>query len=604
MKAIFSFRNLFLVVAVISSLLLTACGGGGGGGGGKNPGTSNITLSIDGSDLGIKSTSRADTDEDDSLLVKTTAYLKGSLKNDIKVEDRKATKSGSNYVCEIKGLVNGYDYRFSAYLNNGKKLMENQISSSELQNNPEIPVNVDTSIKTLAYDSWKSKSPSNASVSNFKKNCENAGLSKDEDFQQLYDPDAYKQSLAKIIKGDEASLPSKNNINTTEIATTDFEKPLTDIEKALIGRWYLNYSNKLHPLNPIGYDYSIEFKNNHTFAGYTPIYEGGSSISPQESIRVSKNARANLRFSNTIEEHIATGTWSYESGKLHLKYTDGNKKNDIEQVFSNVTVKNNTLTWTYSSDDGYSANEIFKKTKWSKPTEPASATKAIVGNWYLYSRNGEIVEQNPETERWEFKSDHTAKLPFEFTNGADKSSNQGTWYYDFGMIYIIPSWGNNNDELWIEIDFEKQSIISCSYEEEEGKEIVIIYKKTNSTQPSTITNKDLVGTWYLNFEDGIPVVPNSKGEVDTMTLKSDGTCTMKTFDLTNSGHSSYWEPEGTAYNDSGKWSYSNGKLTTTIDGYKMTVTATLKDGALTLTGTYEGSTETWTSVYKKTKYSK
>ncbi|MBR4330768.1 MAG: hypothetical protein IKP71_13075, partial [Candidatus Riflebacteria bacterium] len=141
MKSTFSFRNLFLVVAVISSLLLTACGGGGGGGGSNPPATSNVTISIDGSDLNINSSSRAQADDNDSLILKTTAYLKGSLKNDIKVEDRKATKSGSNYVCNIQGLVNGYDYRFSAYLNNGEKLMENQISSSELQNNAEIPVN-------------------------------------------------------------------------------------------------------------------------------------------------------------------------------------------------------------------------------------------------------------------------------------------------------------------------------------------------------------------------------------------------------------------------------------------------------------------------------
>ena len=109
----------------------------------------------------------------------------------------------------------------------------------------------------------------------------------------------------------------------------------------------------------------------------------------------------------------------------------------------------------------------------------------------------------------------------------------------------------------------------------------------------------LVGTWYLNFEDGKPVVPNSKGEVSSMILKSDGTCIMKDFDLTDYGHSTYWEPEGTAYNDSGTWSYSNGKLTTKIDGYTMSVSVTFNNGALTLNGT---EPEPWTSVYKKTKY--
>ena len=143
-----------------------------------------------------------------------------------------------------------------------------------------------------------------------------------------------------------------------------------------------------------------------------------------------------------------------------------------------------------------------------------------------------------------------------------------------------------------------------------------VYKKTKgssnqpvNTEPTTPANppsstSDLVGTWYLNYEDGKPMVGNSQVEVETLTLKSDGTCSWKEFDITDNGHSSYWEPEGTAYTATGRWSYSNGKLTTTIEGYTMSFPVTLKDGALTLTGTYEGSTETYTSVYKKTQYSK
>ena len=74
------------------------------------------------------------------------------------------------------------------------------------------------------------------------------------------------------------------------------------------------------------------------------------------------------------------------------------------------------------------------------------------------------------------------------------------------------------------------------------------------------------------------------------------------FDLTDYNHSNYWEPQGSAETDTGKWSYSNGKLNTNIDGYSMSFPVTLKNGELTMTGTYEDSTETWTSVYKKTKY--
>ncbi len=116
-------------------------------------------------------------------------------------------------------------------------------------------------------------------------------------------------------------------------------------------------------------------------------------------------------------------------------------------------------------------------------------------------------------------------------------------------------------------------------------------------------NEAMVGTWYLNLEDGKPVVPNSKGEVDTMILKSDGTCSMKTFDLTNMNHSTYWEPEGTASSDKGTWRYADGRLYIKIDGQEVSNAVSLDNGALTITGTYEDSSDTWTSVYKKTKYS-
>ncbi len=550
------FRNIFLLMALISSLLLTACGGGGGGGGGGGKGVNEAMVGTwylnfeDGKPVVPNSKGEV-------------SYM--ILKSDgtCTMKDFDLTDYGHPTYWEIT-TSEGTDKGTWSYAD-GRLYVK--IDGEEIS----VPVSLDNGKLTITWTYEDSK----------------------ETYTSVYKKTKYGESQDS---GGGSSQP----VNPSN--------PLSDTEKALIGKWYLNYSDQFHILpDSEGNVFATEFKKDHTFTDYMPVYIDESE-SNRASFKLKTNikTRNSLRLSSKYEIHTATGTWSLESGKLYLKYTDGNKKNDYEQVFSNVAVKNNTLTWTYSSNDGYSANEIFKKTKWTKPTEPASATKAIVGTWYLNSINGESVEQNTETERWEFKSDHTAKLPFEFTNGADKSSNQGTWYYDFGMIYIIPSWGNNNDELWIEIDFEKQSLIdhSWSYEEEEGKEIVNIYKKTNSTQPSTTTNKDLVGTWYLNYDDNKPVIPNSQGEVETLTLKSDGTCTWKEFDTTDYGHSSYWETEGTADIVSGKWSYSNGKLTTTIEGYTMSFPVTLKDGALTITGTYEGSTETYTSVYKKTKYSK
>lgn len=116
-------------------------------------------------------------------------------------------------------------------------------------------------------------------------------------------------------------------------------------------------------------------------------------------------------------------------------------------------------------------------------------------------------------------------------------------------------------------------------------------------------NEAMVGTWYLNMEDGKPVVPKANGDVDTMILRSDGTCTMKEFDLSNRDHPTYWETEGTGESDNGTWGYADGRLYTTVDGVSMSFPVSLDNDALTLTGTYEDSTETWTDVYKKTKYS-
>ena len=116
-------------------------------------------------------------------------------------------------------------------------------------------------------------------------------------------------------------------------------------------------------------------------------------------------------------------------------------------------------------------------------------------------------------------------------------------------------------------------------------------------------NDAMVGTWYLNFEDGKPVVPNAQGKVDTMILKSDGTCKMTTYDLSNRDHPTYWETVGTGESNNGTWGYANGRMYTTVDGVSMNFPVSLDNDALTITGTYEDSTETWIDVYKKTKYS-
>lgn len=120
---------------------------------------------------------------------------------------------------------------------------------------------------------------------------------------------------------------------------------------------------------------------------------------------------------------------------------------------------------------------------------------------------------------------------------------------------------------------------------------------------SLTINDAMVGTWYLNFEDGKPVVPDANGKVNTMILRDDGTCTMTEYVLNNYNHSTYWEVGASDGTDNGTWGYADGRMYTTIDGISGNFPVTLDNDSLTITGTYQDSTETWISVYKKTKYS-
>ena len=269
--------------------------------------------------------------------------------------------------------------------------------------------------------------------------------------------------------------------------------------------------------------------------------------------------------------------------------------------------------------------------------------EAMVGTWYLNLEDGKPVVPNSkgEVSYMILKSDGTCTMKdFDLTDyghptyweiTTSEGTDKGTWSYADGRLYVKI----DGEEISVPVSLDNGKLtITWTYEDSK-ETYTSVYKKTKygsedssegsgggSSQPVTptndgssnggssnggsstavkpTTNQELVGTWYLNYEDFKPVVPNSKGEVSSMILKSDGTCTMKDFDLTDYGHSSYWEPEGTADSVTGKWSYSNGKLTTVIDGYTMTVSATLNNDTLELIGT---DPETWISVYRKTKYS-
>ena len=252
-----------------------------------------------------------------------------------------------------------------------------------------------------------------------------------------------------------------------------------------------------------------------------------------------------------------------------------------------------------------------------------SLRDALVGTWYLNLEDGKPVVTNAkgEVDTMILKSDGTYSMKsFDLTDLNHSTywepegtayTDKGTWRYADGRLYLKIE----SEEFSFAVSLNNGALTLTGTNEDSSDTWTLTYKKTKysesqdsgggSSQPvspitAIPTKNDLVGTWYLNYEDGKPVHTNSNGEVSSMILKSDGTCTMKDFDLTQYNHPDYWEPEGTVYTDTGTWSYSNGKLTTVVDGYTMTVSITLQDGGLTLTGT---TPEPWTSVYKKTKYS-
>lgn len=114
-----------------------------------------------------------------------------------------------------------------------------------------------------------------------------------------------------------------------------------------------------------------------------------------------------------------------------------------------------------------------------------------------------------------------------------------------------------------------------------------------------------MGTWYLNYEDGKPVPAayiDNNVKVPTIILNSDGSCTYIDYDLME--YDDYIYPTGEASKFTGRWSYSNGNLTTIVDGETMSSPVTLAKGELTITNTDEETKETWTSVYRKIMYPK
>ena len=248
---------------------------------------------------------------------------------------------------------------------------------------------------------------------------------------------------------------------------------------------------------------------------------------------------------------------------------------------------------------------------------------AMVGTWYLNLEDGKPVVPNAkgQVDTLVLKSDGTCSMTVYVLSdknqtywevGASEGTDKGTWSYADGRLYIKIDGEENS--FPVSLDNGKLTITS-TYEDSKDT-WTSVYKKTkygesqdsgggSSTAVAPVDstiNQKLVGTWYLNEEDGKPVVPNSKGEAGTMILNSDGSCSMTDYGLTDKNHTSYWETQQSEGAEKGKWKYSNNKLCITIDGVERSFETSISNDTLTIKGKYENSSKTWVSVYKKTKY--
>ena len=385
MKYSFSFRNLFLVVAVISSLLLTACGGGGGGGGNApTQQTSSVKVTIPGSLFPKQASEVRAATSLEKLTLKVVAYKNGKKQTDVKITDREATSNGTNFTATVDGLLNVYDYRFKVYHNN-TELLSNLVAASEIVNDANININIETSYKTIAYDSWLKKNPTNASMSNFKENSKSAGITKDSDYSKLalqvgnnnYSVDQFKENIIKAAKGEAASLPTESTakINVDKIAVTDKDKPVEKTDLYTI-TYNLN-GGAIAKSNPTQYGSASATitlnnptKDGYNFTGWT----GSNGNTPQTTATIQKGSSGNKTYS---------ANWTPISYSISYNLEDGILAKDNPK---NYDITSATITLNNPTKDGYNftgwtgSNGNTPQTTVTIP-KGSSGNKTYTANW-------------------------------------------------------------------------------------------------------------------------------------------------------------------------------------------------------------------------------
>ena len=217
------FRNFFLVVAVISSLLLTACGGGGGSSNSSlPPTTAKVKVSIPANlfdDANLTPDVRAAITLQ-TLKIRAVPYNNGSVVGGVQQLEKEAPLTNGNYVANLD-LGTNFDYRFLA-LHNDKELLKNHVSIASITSGASFNVDINTSYKTMAYDAWLANNPTDKSFKNFTAKSAESNLKNDSDFANVvnFQDNVYKESLIKIAKGQQASLPTISDVDVSNIPTS------------------------------------------------------------------------------------------------------------------------------------------------------------------------------------------------------------------------------------------------------------------------------------------------------------------------------------------------------------------------------------------------
>ena len=227
------FKSIFCLLLAVSICVLTACGGGGHSHNDSGSSRASVRVTVPSALLNASlranqvSAIRSDLDVT-KLILQTKAYLNGAEVNGVSIENLVATLSGSNYIFDVKNLLTTYEYRFIA-LYNDKVILQNQIAQNQVIEGNNIPVDVNTSYKVLAFDAWIAKNPDVKAIDNFVAACKEAGI--DENTENAFSVlttvsiSSYTDLVKQIIGGEEVTLPTKDDMNVEEISTEDKTDP-------------------------------------------------------------------------------------------------------------------------------------------------------------------------------------------------------------------------------------------------------------------------------------------------------------------------------------------------------------------------------------------